>query len=302
MKRARADLALAAITLIWGTTFVIVKSALADVSPFLFLALRFSLAAVALSLICRRVFFDKRFGSNFLGPGLLAGSLLFAAYVFQTLGLQLTTPSKSAFLTGLSIPMVPLASSLVYRDRPRLWEVAGILIASFGMVLMTSPLSLSSGFGMGRGDILSLLCAVTFALHIVVTGHYSPVIGFEPLAVVQLGTAAALGLLSVWFAEPIRFHATPAVAGAVLLTGLLATALAFTTQAWAQQYTSASRAALIFALEPVVAWVTSWLVTGETMANRGKAGAGLILTGILLVELKRTKPEGHQKKGAVSLV
>jgi drug/metabolite transporter (DMT)-like permease len=88
----------------------------------------------------------------------------------------------------------------------------------------------------------------------------------------------------------------------VLITGLLATALAFTTQAWAQQYTSASRAALIFALEPLVAWVTSWLTTGETLANRGILGAGLILAGILLVELKRTKPERHLKRGAVSLL
>jgi drug/metabolite transporter (DMT)-like permease len=301
MNRARADLALAAVTVIWGTTFVVVKSALVDISPLLFLTLRFCLAALVLGAIYRQAFSGKRFGIRWLGPGLLAGGLLFAAYVFQTLGLQFTTPSRSAFLTGLSIPMVPLLSSLVYRDRPRLREIAGILIASFGMVLMTLP-SASSGFGMGRADFLSFLCAITFALHILVIGHYSPVIGFEPLAVVQLGTAAVLSLLAVWFAEPIRFHATPAVAGAVLLTGLMATALAFTTQAWAQQYTSASRAALIFALEPVVAWATSWLLIGETMAGRGMAGAGLILSGILLVELKRTKPEGHQRKGAASLI
>jgi drug/metabolite transporter (DMT)-like permease len=300
-RRARSDLALAAVTVVWGTTFVVVKSVLVDISPLLFLTLRFCLAALVLGAIYRHAFSGKRSGIEWLGPGLLAGGLLFAGFVFQTLGLQLTTPSRSAFLTGLSIPMVPLLSSLVYRDRPRLLEIAGILIASLGMVLMTVP-SVSSGFGMGRGDFLSFLCAVAFALHIVVTGHFSPIIGFQPLAVVQLGTAAVLSLLAVWFAEPVRFHATPFVAGAVLLTGLMATALALTTQAWAQQYTSASRAALIFALEPVVAWATSWLLTGETMAGRGMAGAGLILSGILLVELKRTKPEGHQRRGAVSLI
>jgi drug/metabolite transporter (DMT)-like permease len=93
-------------------------------------------------------------------------------------------------------------------------------------------------------------------------------------------------LLSL-FAEPVRFHLTGAVVAAILITGLLATALAFTTQAWAQQYTSATRAALIFALEPVVAWLTSWALTGETMAIRGKVGAGIILAGILLVECTR---------------
>jgi drug/metabolite transporter (DMT)-like permease len=294
MKRTRADLALAAVTVIWGTTFVVVKSVLADISPFLFLALRFSLAALALGLIYRQVIFGKRFTAKSLRPGVLAGSLLFVAYVFQTLGLQLTTPSKSAFLTGLAIPMVPLASSIVYKDRPGYWEVAGILIASFGMILMTLPSSVTSGFEMGRGDFLSFLCAVTFALHIVVIGHYSPLMGFEPLAVSQIGTAAALGVFSVWFAEPVRFHATPAMVGGVLFCGLMATALTFTTQAWAQQYTSASRAAVIFALEPVVAWATSWLMTGETLDGRGKAGAGLILAGILLVELKRTRADEHQ--------
>jgi drug/metabolite transporter (DMT)-like permease len=297
MKRLRAELALAGVTVIWGTTFVVVKSALAEVSTFVFLTLRFWVAAAALILIYRGSF--RRQG---LGAGLLAGSLLFTAYVFQTLGLELTTPSKSAFLTGLSIPMVPLLSSLVYKVRPRLVEVAGILIASLGMTLLTSS-SVVSGlqagvlqvgdlqWGMNRGDILSFLCAVVFAFHIVIVGHYSQRYGFGSLAVVQIATAAALGTAFFWFAEPIRFHPTPGVAIAVLVTGLLATALAFTTQAWAQQYTSSTRAALIFTLEPPVAWLTSYAMMGEKMANRGKVGAGMILAGILVVELTRGKFE-----------
>lgn len=279
--RMRAEFALIGITVIWGTTFVIVKSALADVSPFLFLALRFSLAAVVLALVYRRALHRGA-----LAPGLLAGGLLFTAYVFQTLGLELTTPSKSAFLTGLSIPMVPLASSLVYRTKPRAVEVAGILIATCGMILMTfSAASLQSG--MSRGDLLSLLCAVTFALHIVVIGHFSPIMGFEPLAVVQVAVTAVAASVLSFLVRPERFHVTGAAVEAILITGLLATALAFTTQAWAQQYTSATRAALIFALEPVVAWLTSRTLTGETMAIRGKVGAGIILAGILLVECAR---------------
>jgi drug/metabolite transporter (DMT)-like permease len=282
MKRLRADLALAGVTIIWGTTFVIVKSALAEVSTFVFLTLRFWLAAVVLLLIYRGAIRRRT-----IGPGVLAGTLLFTAYVFQTLGLELTTPSKSAFLTGLSIPMVPFVSSLVYKLKPRFVEVAGILTASLGMMLMTAaPLS-DWRFGMGRGDVLSLLCAVTFALHIVIIGHYSQIHGFESLAVIQIATAAALGTLFFWFAEPVRFHFTPGVAVAVLITGLLATALAFTTQAWAQQYTSPARAALIFALEPPVAWLTSYVLTGEKLANRGKVGAIMILVGILLVEFTR---------------
>jgi drug/metabolite transporter (DMT)-like permease len=290
MKQLRAELALAGITVVWGTTFVLVKAALADVSTFVFLAMRFSLAALVLILIYGRALLNGARKSGVrIGPGLLAGTILFVAYVFQTTGLERTTASKSAFLTGLSIPMVPFVGSLVYKVWPRRIEVAGIFVASIGMVLMTMPAGsgLQMASGESLGDLLSLLCAVTFAVHIVVVGHYSQLEGFQSLAVVQIAVAALLGSASFWFAEPVKLHMTGGVATAVLVTGLLATALAFTTQAWAQQYTSATRAALIFSLEPPVAWLTSYLLTGERMASRGKVGAGLIVVGILAVELTK---------------
>jgi len=171
-------------------------------------------------------------------------------------------------------------------------EVAGVLIASFGMGLMTLP---DGAFEISRGDLLSLLCAVTFAAHLVVISHYTPIVGFETVAVLQVVTAAVLGLMAFPVAEPVVFHASTAVVAAVAITGLLATALAFTTMSWAQQYTTATRTALICALEPVVAWVTSWWLTGETMPARGQMGAGLILGGILLVELRR--PAGVEPAG-----
>lgn len=278
MKSWRAELGLIGVTIIWGATFVLVKSALSDVSPVLFLAMRFTVAAVALAIIYRRGI--RREG---IAPGLLAGGLLFVAYVFQTKGLELTTPSKSAFLTGLSIPMVPLAGALVYRNRPRLFELGGILIATLGMALMTLP---AGRLEMSRGDFLSFLCAVTFALHIVVISHYSPAVGFRTIALVQVAVAAVLGILSFRFIEPTRFQLSGSVAAAVLITGLLATALAFTTMAWAQQFTSATRAALIFTLEPVVAWLTSYLLLGETLSARGRVGAVTILAGVILVEFR----------------
>ena len=292
MKNARAELALVGVTIIWGTTFVVVKSALAEVSTWLFLALRFSVAALALMVIYRQAIRRRN-----LPGGILAGCMLFTAYVFQTLGLELTTPSKSAFITGLSIPMVPLLGSLVYRIRPRLLEVTGVLIASFGMALMTLP---PGKLDISRGDFLTLLCALTFALHIVITGHFAPLYGFAPLAVTQTAVAAALGIGSFWFAEPLRFHLTAVVAGAVVTTGLLATAVAFTTMAWAQQYTSPTRTALIFALEPVVAWFTSYMLTGDVLSNRAKIGAGLILGGILLVEVKRAAPQSQRQHEYIS--
>lgn len=283
MKRLRAELALASITLIWGTTFVVIKGSLDNVSGLVFVTLRFWVAAVALIAIWR----GATKSSLRLKPGLIAGTVLFVAYVFQTTGLERTTPSKSAFLTGLSIPLVPFVSSAVYRNLPRPVEVAGVIVATLGMGLMTLAPGAGWEWRMSTGDLLSFFCAVAFAIHIVVVGHYCQLEGFQSLAVVQIATVAVLGSVFVWFGEPVRFHLTPAVVIAVLGTGLLATALAFTTQAWAQQYTSATRAALIFALEPLVAWLTSYLATGERVAIRGKVGAGMILVGILTVELTK---------------
>jgi len=289
--RGRAELALAGITVVWGSTFVVVQYAIRSVPPILFLSLRFTVAAVVLCAIYGSAIWKQRTqASRWLWPGIAAGILLYTAYVFQTIGLKYTSASKSAFLTGLSIPLVPFVSSFVYRNRPRLFEVAGVLVASAGMALMTLPLG---KLGISRGDFLSAICAVAFAFHIVLIGHYAPLIGFETIAVVQVITAAGLGLMTFRVQGPVAAHFTFEVAAAVLVTGMLATALAFTTMAWAQQYTSATRAALIFALEPVVAWLTSFLLNGERMADRAVFGAFLILTGIVMVELKRTDVRKH---------
>jgi drug/metabolite transporter (DMT)-like permease len=283
----RADLALAFITIIWGSTFVLVKRALDDVSPLLFVAIRFSIAALVIGWVFRRRW------SLRAGPprgGLLAGVCLFGGYAFQTAGLKLTTPSKAAFLTGLAVVLVPLLSSLVYRVYPHASEAIGVMIATIGMGLMT--LQGDTG-GVARGDVLVILCALAFAGHIVVLGHYSSLASFEPLAVWQLGTTAALALASFWWVEKPFFHPTPVLWLALLVSSLLSTALAFTVQAWAQQVTTATRAALIFALEPVVAWAFSFAVMGERLPAKSIAGAVLILIGILVAELKPIGLEQH---------
>ncbi len=296
VSRARAETVLIGVTALWGTTFVVVKHALTAISPLLFVALRFTVAAVALWLIYGRVLRRKVLENTDWVAGTLAGGLLFAAFACQTKGLELTTPSKSAFLTSLSIPMVPLANSLVYRVRPRVPEVAGIVTASAGMVLMTLPRGLlTAGLDLGRGDFLTFICAVLFALHIVVLGHFSPIVGFESLAVIQVAVVAALALVSFSFGDDVTFRPGGGVIAAVLVTGLLATALAFTTMAWAQQYTTSTRTAIIFALEPLVAWVTSWLLTGEKLGIGGMTGAGLILAGILLVEIRIGEPKALKR-------
>jgi drug/metabolite transporter (DMT)-like permease len=274
-------------TLIWGATFVLVKQALGDVSPILFLALRFTLATVVLLVLFRGSWSHPRNPRWSLTGGALAGAFLFSGYAFQTIGLQYTSAPKSAFLTGLTAVMTPLLAAAVYRNRPRAQEVGGVLLATGGMALMTLP---GATLAMNRGDLLTVCCAACYAAHILTLSRYSATASFELLATVQIGVSALLAWSLCRGMEAPHVRWTPGVWAAIVITGVFATALAFTFQAWAQRYTTSTRTALIFMLEPVFAWITSYLLTGETLSGRAAAGAGLILTGILTVELKPSRP------------
>ena len=290
MRRRWAEAALVANTIVWGATFVMVKSALADVSPLLFLAMRFAIATVSLLVIWRP---DWKGGFHKWRGGVLAGTFLFGGYVLQTLGLQYTAPAKSAFLTGLASVMVPLFAALVYKIRPLVSEMLGILVATTGLGLMTLEGPMAS---MGRGDFFTVLCAAAFAGHIVTLGHYAERMSFETLSVTQVGTAAVWAGSLFWWAEPRHLVWRPAVVLALLVTGLLATAGAFSIQAWAQRYTSSTRTALIYMLEPVFALVTSFLLVGEGLSMRAAAGAALILGGVVLVETKPLSSRLHPSR------
>lgn len=283
MIRRKADAALALNAVIWGATFTLVKAALRDISPLLFITLRFSLAALALGALWLLGWRGRKAEPQAVLAGILIGFLLFAGFLLQTLGLQFTTPPKSAFLTGLTSVMVPLLASLVYRNKPQASEVLGVVVATTGLALLTLEGPIGS---IGKGDLLTILCAVAFAGHIVTLGHYSGKASYEMLSIIQVATAAVLGISLFWWVEPLRIVWNPAVIYAILVTGLLATALAFSIQAWAQKYTSSTRTALIYMLEPVIAWLVSYWVLGVGLAGRAAAGAVLILAGVALVELK----------------
>jgi len=284
--RRSADLLLILVTAIWGTTFLLVQNSLGDISPLAFLACRFSLAAAVLFLLNRRTLARAA-----VLPGIVTGLFLFAGYAFQTIGLQSTTASKSAFLTSLSVPMVPFAAALVYRRAPGRREILGLVFASVGMLLLTIPNRLEQ---ISRGDILSFFCAVSFAAQVVAVSYYAGRGNFGTFVTTQMITVTVLSLATCRWAEPFVFHLNRPVWIAIAVTGLLATALAFSIQAWAQQYTTVNRAAVIYALEPVFAWVTSFIVLGEILSFRATLGAVLILFGILIVELKRSSGQLHQ--------
>jgi drug/metabolite transporter (DMT)-like permease len=289
-RRRAAEAALIFNVIVWGATFVVVKNALLDVSPILFIALRFTLATGALLAVFRGSALPWRSWKT-AGAGALAGLFLFAGYGFQTMGLRLTTAPRSAFITGLTSVAVPLLAATVYRVKPQVSEVMGVLIATVGLAVMTLPGVLGP---MRLGDLLTVCCAVGFAAHIVTLGHFSERMNYQLLSVSQIAISAILAWAMFSWVETPRLTWRPAVVWAILITGLLATALAFTIMAWAQRYTSPARTALIFMLEPAVAWITSYVTVGEGLSGRAAAGAALILGGVAMVELKPLNTRPHR--------
>ena len=283
------DGSLLLITLVWGVTFVMVKRALADASTLLFLTIRFGAAAFVVALVFRKDFRAGRIGAS-VRAGVLAGICLFGGYAFQTLGLRYTTASKAAFLTAFTTPMVAMLSSVIYRRAPQRIEALGVVVAFLGMALMTVP---SERFQVGGGDLLVACCAVAYAFHILVTGRFASQVNIGVMIVTEIATGAVVGAATFWWAEPVRLHWSAPLITALVVTSVFATALAFSIQTWAQRSASPTRTALIFAMEPVFAWITSFVLLGELLSKRAGLGAALILGGILLVELKPFRFRQH---------
>jgi drug/metabolite transporter (DMT)-like permease len=224
-----------------------------------------------------------------LYSGVLVGIPLWLGFSFQTTGLRLTTPSKSAFLTGFSVILVPVFLALFWRKKVNAWIVAGVLVAFVGLYLMTVPAGNGNGLNLesiNRGDLLTVGCAVMFAFQIILMGRAMRKHRFAGVATVEAITCALLMLLSVPVLEQPHAVWSSRVIWAILVTGLLGTGAAFTIQAWAQQFTPPTHTALIFLLEPVFAWITSYVVLHERLGIRAGVGALLILGGIVLSELK----------------
>lgn len=299
-RSIKAHLLLVLITLIWGSTFVLIKEALNDSSPLVLNAMRMALAAVLLAVYYRKKI--AVLSKPALAAGVVVGVFLYLGYALQTSGLKLTTPSKSAFLTGTSTVMVPLLLVLIWRAHIHLWRVVGIVLALVGLYLMTVP---AGGEGLANfarinlGDVLTIGCAVGFAFQIVFLGRATQRFPFEQIAVLQIGVAAVLMAVTAPFLEQPHFRSTETVIAAVLITGILGTAVAFTAQAWAQQFTPATHTALIFNLEPVFAWLTSFIYLKERLGFRAGAGALLILGGVLVSELlgQVEQPDDEQTAG-----
>jgi drug/metabolite transporter (DMT)-like permease len=303
-----ADAALIATTLIWGSTFVIAKDLLDHWPPVAYITIRFALAALALILIFPKQFVRARWVEWKYGATL--GLLMGLAFAGQAVGQVYTTPSKSAFVTGLTTPLVPFVALVILRVRPSLENLIGVTLASLGGALILVPQEAS----VNTGDLITLGCTLLFAAHITLLSVYARRVDVRQLTVLQITTAAAIFIV-VWLAlrlgagffdeghlpEIVLREAAPLiwtsrVVWQLVYLALLATVVTFLLWTWGQARMSATHAAIIFSLEPVFATAFAVVVRGpkEWMGGRGTIGAALIFAGIIISELRL----GHRRKAA----
>jgi drug/metabolite transporter (DMT)-like permease len=286
-----ADFNLLLVAFVWGTTFVIVQKAIAFLEPYSFNTVRFFIAAILLLFIIyffKRSSFREFKNKNLLKSGTLLGFWLFLGYGFQTVGLLYTTSSKAGFITGLSVVLVPLFSYVLLKQKLN-WQIGiSSLLAVAGLYLLT----IHNSFSLNIGDGYVLLCAVSFALHIVFTGKFAKTFDALCLTVLQLFTVSFLSFITAFFTEQwqeifaVNMLLKSEVMTALLITSLFATALAFLAQTYFQSFTTPARVALIFAMEPVFAAITAFIVLNERLGSKALIGCILILFGMILSELK----------------
>jgi drug/metabolite transporter (DMT)-like permease len=301
--KLRAYLLMLFVVAVWGSTFVLIKSALTDATPAAFNLVRMSLAFGFLAVAYHRSWQGIRL--SHLAAGAVVGFFLAAGYQFQTIGLVRTTPSKSAFITGLVVVLVPLFSSIPAlrppNAHPTRWNAyTGAALAFMGILLLTVPSTtqphgptafdgvaalLPDFSSINLGDLLTFGCSIGFAFHCIALSHVSPRIPFQPLALLQVGFCAMFMAISLPMIEHPQIHFTPRLIVSLAIASALATAAAFSIQSWAQAILPSTHIALLLTMEPVFAWIASFLFMGERLGLRPAFGALLILSGIALTEL-----------------
>jgi drug/metabolite transporter (DMT)-like permease len=285
-----ADLALTSIMAIWGSSFAILRGLFtgSPTSPLAVLAARMALSSVllavwmALSARGRAQLASMR--GALLRDGTFCGALLGLGFVLQTEGLARTTASRSGFLTGMLVVLVPILELLLFRKRPRLPALCGVLLAFTGMTLLSAPWADSSRASL-TGDLLTAGCALVFAAHILALGRVAPRHPVLPMLLLQLVTVGVIAALAGPLIEPTHFDNGAKVWLALVYLALFATLLAFGVQTWAQKVMPAVRVALISSLEPVFAALWAALLIGERLSSRELMGGAMIVAGVAVGEV-----------------
>lgn len=289
---SRQEAALILVTMVWGGTFLAVQHALTVSGPLFFVGLRFAVAALCTLLLALKTFSGLTLRE--LLAGTTIGTAIFLGYELQTMGLQTISSSKSAFITALYVPMVPLLQWAILRQPPRLMAWVGIALAFSGLVLLAGPEA--GGIGVGTGELLTLVSALAIAGEIILIGRFAGSVDIRRVTVIQLLVASVLAFACMPLAgEPIPPFSWTLIA---LAGGLgLASALIQLTMNWAQKSVSPTKATLIYAGEPVWAGIVGRLA-GERLPILAVAGGVLIVAGVIVSELKLARRRTAGKAGS----
>jgi drug/metabolite transporter (DMT)-like permease len=276
-SQSRAELVLFSTTFIWGSTFVVVKLSSTEISPSLFVSLRFGLGALLFALFLSKQL--SQITKETLKSGILLGVLLGTGIVIQNYGIYLTTASKSAFITGLMVIFTPIAQFVIERQPPKAGNVIGIIIVTTGLYLLTSP----DGGGINAGDLLVLSSAAIFGLYIVYLDIHSKNKNPLHLSFVQVSVTSLTAAVTLPF-EKIHFSSSSSLLISIFYMGIFATVVTTYSQTRFQKDTTPTRAAVIFTIEPVIAAILAYFMLGEILGTVGIIGGALILTGIAVSE------------------
>ncbi|MGO4929014.1 DMT family transporter [Fundicoccus sp. Sow4_D5] len=281
MKKYYGTIILLGVAVIWGSGFVASALALNTYSPFQILALRFTLAFLILlaSNISR---LSVLTWSKWRQGGLI-GLFLFLAFAFQTIGLQYTTASKNAFLTATNIVIIPFLTWFILK-RPLSWNAvigASITLGGIGLLSLNGSLN-----GINYGDVLTLICALFFALQIFYTEFFVKKLATWEIMFMQMGVAALLSWVMVAFEGDLALDLSLQALSPIIYLGLFSTLIAFGLQTYAQRFTTSNQASLILSTEAFFGMIAAVIILNEALTANLLIGAFFILLGILVVELK----------------
>ena len=270
----RALGALVAVTAVWGVTFVQVKDALELYPLFAFLAIRFAIATLTLAPVAA-----TRLRGVGWGAGVTLGLLLALGYALQTAGLERTTVSSTGFVTGLYVVFTPLFAYALFRIRVGRSVLVGVVLSLVGLGLLTGV-----GVGDPIGDLLVLAGSAAYSLQIALMERYAS--RYDPVAFTFVEMlAACIGFTAIAVSlGQLELPRGATVWGALLVTGVFASALAFLVQTWAQRRLSAARTAIAFAMEPVWTALFGFWLAGDRLGAVGWTGAALIMAAIVVSE------------------
>ncbi len=273
-----ASIALVAVTAVWGYTFLVVQDAVARMPVMDFLAWRFLVGSVVMIALRPTCLCNVTRLELLRGIGL--GTVLGLAYITQTYGLRYTSAANSGFITGMFVVLTPVMSWILLHRRTNRTTWMVVALATVGLALLSL-----NGWTVGIGELLTLVCAVFFAIHIVGLGEWSSQYKTYGFTLLQIGAVAAISVIAATH-EGIVLPPDPGVWEAIVITGVLATAVAFFVQTWAQSLVSATRAAVVMTMEPVFAGLFAVIIGGDHLTLRTLGGAACILAAMFIINLR----------------